>query len=215
MKFLSYLCKYLCERTDQNLIYDYFSGPDWQETRDPSETNGTSNGSTDPSSSTSKNHPKPMTSEQLSNFELAKLLVESTDGSWVDINSAIMYFTEKERRKKRPTPWKVDLEIGPDIIVNITGYIKVRHEAPKSWKSCTADDPDCEEISPEVTYVRNNEDQEAIEREDCVEAYKYGSELITISGTILLVLSFFVHEFDSIHARFDFAPIYIATMIES
>jgi len=122
-----------------------------------------------------------MTSEQMSNFELAKLLVESTDGSYVDINSAIMYFTEKERRKKRATPWKVDLEIGPDIIVNITGYIKVRHEAPKSWKSCTADDPDCEEISPEVTYVRNNEDQEAIEREDCVEAYKYGSELITIS----------------------------------
>ena len=123
-----------------------------------------------------------MTPEQLSNFDLAKLLVASTDGQYVDINSAILYFTEKERRKKRPTPWKVDLEIGPDIIVNITGYIKVRHEAPKAWKNCTADDPDCEEISPDVTYVRNNEDQEVIEKEDCVEAYKYGSELITVSG---------------------------------
>ena len=49
-----------------------------------------------------------MTTEQNDNFELAKLLVASTDGYYVDINSAILYFTEKERRKKRPTPWKID-----------------------------------------------------------------------------------------------------------
>ena len=100
-----------------------FSGPDWQETRDDSEeTNGT-NGTSQPGPSNAplKNHAKPMTQDQVSNFELAKLLVESTDGSYVDINSAILYFSEKERRKKNAMPWKVGLEIGPDIVVNITG----------------------------------------------------------------------------------------------
>ena len=94
-------------------------------------------------------------------------------------------------------------------------YIKVRKEAPKSWKNCTTEDPECHEITPEVTYVRNNEDQEVIEREDCVEAYKYGSELITISGKVSLMFHFLFQEFDGIHTRLDFAPVQVGSMVES
>jgi hypothetical protein len=33
-----------------------------------------------------------------------------------------------------------------------------------------------------VTFVRNNEDQEVIEQEELITSYKYGSDLITVSG---------------------------------
>ena len=186
------------EDLTQNEIQLVFIGPDWEETRDPSEEANPfdktdddvdENGHSSKSSTNTNPDKKPMTEEQKSNFELVKVMIESTDGSYVDIKSAILYFTEKERKKKKPTPWKCDLEIGPDILVNVTGYVKVRKESPKAFKRCIAGDPNCEEITPDVTYVRNNEEQEPIDREDCVEAYKYGSDLITVSGKILIQCS--------------------------
>lgn len=123
-----------------------------------------------------------MSHHQLENFELVKNLVDATDGLNCDISTAMSNMMNKERRKKKPFPWKVDLQVGPDIRINITGYIKVRREAPKTWKRCLATDEEAHEVRPDVTYVRNNEDQEVVEREDLVESYKYGSELIAVSG---------------------------------
>jgi hypothetical protein len=59
-------------------------------------------------------------------------------------------FLNKERRKKKPNPWKVDLQVGPDIRLNLTGYIQVRREAPKSWKKCLASDSNANELRPDV-----------------------------------------------------------------
>lgn len=38
------------------------------------------------------------------------------------------------------------------------------------------------ELKADVAFVKNNEDQEVIEPEEVIESYKYGSELITVSG---------------------------------
>ena len=40
-----------------------------------------------------------------------------------EVEKLLMY---KEQRRKRPWPWKVDLEIGPDIQIPTTGYISTR-----------------------------------------------------------------------------------------
>ena len=40
-----------------------------------------------------------------------------------EVEKLLMY---KEQRRKRPWPWKVDLEIGPDIQIPTTGYIATR-----------------------------------------------------------------------------------------
>ena len=50
---------------------------------------------------------------------------------------SLMY---RERRAKRPFPWKVALEVGPDIRINAVGYILIRREPPKTWKRCLARD---------------------------------------------------------------------------
>ena len=44
----------------------------------------------------------------------------------------------RERKAKKPFPWKVSLEVGPDIRINAVGYILIRREPPKTWKRCLA-----------------------------------------------------------------------------
>ena len=123
-----------------------------------------------------------MTPQQKGNSELVTALVENTGGLLCDIDSAMVSFMNKERKKKKPFPWKVDLKIGPEIKVNLTGYIKCRREAPKGWKNCLTSDPESNEVKPDVTFVRNNEDQEVIEKDELIESFKYGSQLISVTG---------------------------------
>ena len=68
--------------------------------------------------------------------------------------------------------------------------MQVRREPPKSWKKCLASkegrrgadaDEDEDELKPETTFVKN-ETQDVIEPNQVIESYKYGSELITVSG---------------------------------
>ncbi len=119
-------------------------------------------------------------------------MVEESQGISCDVDTALVNLTHKERRAKRAMPWKVALEIGPDVKINVAGYIKVRREPPKSWKKCLAtkrkqggasrDAEDEDELKADVTFVKNNEGQDVIEGEQIIESYKYGSELITVSG---------------------------------
>ena len=99
-----------------------------------------------------------------------------------------------------------DLEIGPDIRINVTGYINLRREAPKSWKKClTHDNGEVCEIKPVTTFVRNNEEQDTVELDNLMESFKYGSQQITVNGEnsiLFQLLHFILHEFDNVH----FAP---------
>ena len=44
----------------------------------------------------------------------------------------------RERKAKKPFPWKVSLEVGTGIRINTVGYILTRREPPKTWKRCLA-----------------------------------------------------------------------------
>ena len=94
-----------------------------------------------------------------------------------------------------------DLEIGPDIRINVTGYINLRREAPKSWKKClTHDNGEVCEIKPVTTFVRNNEEQDTVELDNLMESFKYGSQQITVNGEsfkLFQLLHFILHEFDN------------------
>jgi ATP-dependent DNA helicase 2 subunit 2 len=114
-------------------------------------------------------------------------MVDATDGIICDIQAAIASFQFKERRAKKPMAWKVPLQIGPEIQVNVEGYIQIRRENPKTWKKCLAKSKgasaeDEDELKADVTFVKNNENQEVIEQEEIVQSYKYGKELVTVPG---------------------------------
>merc|ERR1719414_189247 len=111
-------------------------------------------------------------------------------------NQAQEMLTYKEQKRKRPFPWKADLEIGPDIQIPTTGYIATRRETAKTWKRSLTSEaavaatsrhifPDNPELKPETVLVRDNEDQETIEPTEIISAYKYGSAIVPM-GDILL-----------------------------
>lgn len=69
---------------------------------------------------------KPKTAIQSQNEELVKELVSTSEfGLFCDTSEAIASLMIKDRRKKKPFPWKVALEIGPNIAINTVGYIQV------------------------------------------------------------------------------------------
>ena len=191
------------------IILFIFSSPEWQE--NPTEDQ-------DPQNGFGSNHQKPMNSQQISNYGAVNSLVESTNGISVNINDALLTFMTKTRKKKGSSAFKVPLQvqatlalfciycyelyllrflkkiqIGPDIFIQVAGYIQVRKEAPKSWKSCIATDPDSNEIKAVTTYVRVNEDGDEIEKADLTDSYRYGSEKIPLSGEFSVRGVYFSH----------------------
>ena len=78
--------------------------------------------------------------------------------------------------------------MGPEITISVAGFIQVRREAPKSWKKCMASDSEANELRADVSYVKNTEDMEIVEKEDLIESYKYGSQIIPVNGKSLLLL---------------------------
>ena len=149
-----------------------------------------------------------MTNHQIANLEYVSNLVNSTNGLFVDVNSALLSFLNKERKKKKGAAFKVPLQVGPgklkfilqeskfsrnhfpfpDINIDVVGYIQVRKETPQTFKKCLASDSAANQIAPEVIYVRNNEDQDVVEKEDLIESYKYGSEIIAVSGKTKIII---------------------------
>ena len=54
-----------------------------------------------------------MTNHQITNLEYVSNLVNSTNGLFVDVNSALLSFLNKERKKKKGAAFKVPLQVGP------------------------------------------------------------------------------------------------------
>jgi len=150
------------------------------------ESNGDSHESPKPGPSREEpraNDEKPLTETQRENLKVMNEIIVETDGSMFSVDDAVEAFLYKNKKGKKPWPWKVLMEIGPDIKINITGYVRIRRENPKPWKRYLADGSSNEfELHPENVLIRNNELQEAIEPEDTVVGYSYGTDVVTISA---------------------------------
>nr|AIL94178.1 Ku80 [Tigriopus japonicus] len=162
-----------------------FFGPTWAED-DPSQSgaNGQDSEARADSSSSPHDPPKTKTPYQKANEAILSNLVNESEGVQCSIEDAMATFINHERRKKKPFPWKVAMEIGPNISINTVGYIQTRREPPKSWKKCLANPPanaDVDELKAATTFVKNNDAQEVVEGDNLIESYKYGPELITVA----------------------------------
>ena len=60
-----------------------------------------------------------MTNHQIANLEYVSNLVNSTNGLFVDVNSALLSFLNKERKKKKGAAFKVPLQVGPGNYLEI------------------------------------------------------------------------------------------------
>ena len=122
-----------------------FIGPDWQSEAVEEEGGGDD----DPGASTSKGEPSKFTRKKLypaktlsrvqeTNGLIVDELVKATDGDTSTLDEALEAMLFKQKKMKKPWPWKVCFSLGPDIRINTTGYIMTRRENPKQWKRCLA-----------------------------------------------------------------------------
>jgi len=174
-------------------------GPDWvDDNEDHGNGNGHTNGNghangngsngNDDGAGPSKGEPekksryprKARTKVQKTNEELIGQLVNETEGMMCSLDLAISTFLYKSKKGKKPFPFKVALEIGPDIKISTTGYVKIRRENPKTWKKCLARGEPME-LKADTIFIRNNEQQEPIDAEELVYSHRYGPEMVTLS----------------------------------
>ena len=68
---------------------------------------------------------KPKSHAQILSEAMVDYLVSKTNGLKLDVEVAMAAFLNKERKKKKPFPWKVDLEIGNSVKIPVVAYIHV------------------------------------------------------------------------------------------
>jgi len=127
---------------------------------------------------------KPRTEVQRENEALVGRLVAETDGLVCSLEDALAAFLFRNKKGKTSMPWKAVLEVGPEVRVPVTGFVRVRREAPRSWRRCLARQVPGEEemeLKADTTFVRNTEEQEEVELDNLVQAYRYGPEMVVIS----------------------------------
>ena len=126
-------------------------------------------------------HCKPMSRVQSANSALVQRLVADTDGLLLTLDVALENVLFKSKRGKKPTPWKVLWELGPDIRISAAGYVRLRREAPKQWKRRLARGGEGEELKAETSYHRDSGAGEQVEPEDTVMGYRFGQERIVLT----------------------------------
>eukprot|EP00096_Caligus_rogercresseyi_P006682 TRINITY_DN2339_c0_g1_i3.p1 TRINITY_DN2339_c0_g1~~TRINITY_DN2339_c0_g1_i3.p1 ORF type:complete len:692 (+),score=194.79 TRINITY_DN2339_c0_g1_i3:80-2155(+) len=165
-----------------------FFGPEWDdesEGNSESPQEGPSHGGDhgNGSSTSSPRGKKPLSKIQSSASSMLHQMVERTDGIFCNAEEAMLNLLYKERKSKKPFPWRVVLELGPNIRISTTGFVSVRRESVKTWKKCLAcpTDERSYDLKPEVSYVSKEDSQKPVDSNNLIESYKYGSKLITVS----------------------------------
>lgn len=135
-----------------------------------------------PSTSRGRGPRKEKTPQQVAGERLMKHILEQVEGANYSFQEVIPAVTMFEKRAVRPTPWKVALEIGTELKIPVSGYLKVKETAQKSWKTTYQKGPNKKYTTKTVRSQHLNDDEETeVEREDIVEGHRYGNDIIPIS----------------------------------
>uniref|UniRef100_A0A2Z5TTK7 ATP-dependent DNA helicase II subunit 2 n=1 Tax=Reticulitermes speratus TaxID=60591 RepID=A0A2Z5TTK7_9NEOP len=106
--------------------------------------------------------------------------------SFADAVPQLMYF---QKKNVRPSPWNVVMDIGPDIKVAVSGYRKISPATLPSWKHESAVDKGAS-IDSETSYIRQDENQTVVEREDVIEGFRFGTTLVPFSDIDKTMMSY-------------------------
>ena len=182
----------------QNIVFTCICPDTFTEDNDDEESgeggSGDNNGAMDDNQpSTSKGEPskrskkrqyprKPVSRIQRQNLDALQQLIglNVEMNELVGIEQAVEQLLFRKKKFKKPFPWKVTFELGPDIRINLTGYVYKRREPPKNFKLCLAKGSE-EELKADTKYYRNDDEENEVDPDDVVLGFKYGQELVAIS----------------------------------
>ncbi|XP_043851626.1 X-ray repair cross-complementing protein 5 [Dromiciops gliroides] len=84
--------------------------------------------------------------------------------------------------EKRPMPWPCQLTIGSNLSIRIVAYKSVTQEkVKKSWTVVDARTLRKEDIQKETVYCLNDDDETEIQKEDTIQGFRYGSDIVPFS----------------------------------
>ncbi|CAJ0919230.1 unnamed protein product [Ranitomeya imitator] len=83
---------------------------------------------------------------------------------------------------RRPMAWPCVLTIGSNISIRIVGYKLVTEEkVKKSWMNVDAKSLRKDDIQKETVFCLNNDEESEIDKEDTIQGFRYGSDIIPFS----------------------------------
>ncbi|XP_042241510.1 X-ray repair cross-complementing protein 5-like [Homarus americanus] len=123
---------------------------------------------------------KPKSPVQLAGELLATRIVTEVDGISCSFDEAIPQLIFFQRTSASSMNWNTELEIGRELLIPITGLIKVKRQTIPTWKTKYAHD-ESEEILSEASYHRQDDAQTVVEAEEVIPGYKYGKTLVPVS----------------------------------
>ncbi|KAM4026241.1 X-ray repair cross-complementing protein 5 [Anomaloglossus baeobatrachus] len=84
--------------------------------------------------------------------------------------------------ERRPMAWPCVLTIGSNISIRIVGYKSVTEEkVKKSWMSVDAKSLKKDDVQRETVYCLNNDEETEIQKDDTIQGFRYGSDIIPFS----------------------------------
>ncbi|PNF22251.1 X-ray repair cross-complementing protein 5 [Cryptotermes secundus] len=132
---------------------------------------------------------KSKTKQQLVGESLLSHILKETGGvicSFADAVPQLMHFLKKN---VHPTPWNVVMDIGPDIRIAVSGYRKITPATLSSWKTTSAVEEGAR-VESETSYIRQDENQTVIDKEDVIEGFSFGSTLVPFSAVDKSMMSY-------------------------
>lgn len=96
------------------------------------------------------------------------------------------YLLFHRKKVTRPSPWNVDLSIGPNIKIPVSVYARIRDESVlKTWQISVRDAVTGKSSTEEAVIKKKDyittENQTIVEVEDTIEGYQYGQKVIPFS----------------------------------
>uniref|UniRef100_A0A8C3W3X2 X-ray repair cross-complementing protein 5 n=1 Tax=Catagonus wagneri TaxID=51154 RepID=A0A8C3W3X2_9CETA len=130
---------------------------------------------------------KGITEQQKEGIQMVKRVMISLEGE--DGLDEIYSFSESLRQlcvfkkiEKRPMPWHCQLTIGSNLSIRIVAYKSILQEKiKKCWTVVDARTLKKEDIRKETVYCLNDDDETEVPKEDTIQGFRYGSDIIPFS----------------------------------
>ncbi|XP_062951104.1 X-ray repair cross-complementing protein 5 [Cynocephalus volans] len=130
---------------------------------------------------------KGITEQQKEGIKMVKKVMMSLEGE--DGLDEIYSFSESLRQlcvfkkiERCSMPWHCQLTIGSNLSIKIVAYKSIQQEkVKKSWTVVDARTLKREDIRKETVYCLNDDDETEVSKEDTIQGFRYGSDIIPFS----------------------------------
>ncbi|CAL1283072.1 unnamed protein product [Larinioides sclopetarius] len=107
-------------------------------------------------------------------------ILKEVNGESYSFEEAIPALIYYQKKKVQALPWNANLDIGTNLTIPISAYIKVNESKPKSWKNAYARKLNAK-LERNTTYLMNDDEVYnpiILTSENIIPAFKYGTTLV-------------------------------------